>query len=347
MGDGLRVLPGGEPDDAVDPADAGAGPAEVVEGDDRPRRVPPGTPVTARAPGKVNLALRVGGLRPDRSHELVTVFEAVALHEDVRAVPCARLECAVAGEGAEGLPTDERNLAVRAALLLAERAGVPPRVRLEITKQVPVAGGMAGGSADAAAALVACDALWGTGLGREDLLALGAELGADVPFALVGGTAVGTGRGERVVPALARGTRSWVLALAGQGLSTPAVFGELDRQRAAAGAGDPAVGEEDVRELLVALAAGDPAAVGAALVNDLEAPALALAPALARTLEVGREAGALAALVSGSGPTTAFLVADREQGLDVAVALTASGAAADVRRVHGPAPGARLVDVAR
>jgi len=309
----------------------------------------PGAPVVARAHAKINLALRVGGLRPDRSHDLVTVFETVDLPEDVRASPSRGLECTVEGEGAEHVPVDETNLAVRAALLLAERAGVPPRVRLDITKTVPVAGGMAGGSADAAAALVACDALWGTGLSREEMLVLGGELGADVPFSLTGGTAVGTGRGERVVPALARGERSWVLALSATGLSTPAVYGELDRRRAAAGTSDAAldVDEGAVHELLLALRAGNTSAVGAALVNDLQEPALALAPHLATTLRVGLEAGATAALVSGSGPTTAFLVDGREQGLAVAVALAASGAAADVRRVTGPVHGARLVDVGR
>lgn len=332
------------------PADAVAYGPGMGSGEVRVLPVP-GASVVARAHAKVNLALRVGGLRPDRSHELVTVFETVSLPEDVRASPSRGLECAVTGEGAEQVPVDESNLAVRAALLLAERAGVPPRVRLDITKTVPVAGGMAGGSADAAAALVACDALWGTGLGREDLLALGGELGADVPFALLGGTAVGTGRGEQVVPALARGERSWVLALSASGLSTPAVYGELDRRRGEAGraAADAAldVDEASVHELLQALRAGDAAAVGAALVNDLQESALALAPHLATTLQVGLEAGAVAALVSGSGPTTAFLVDGREQGLAVAVALAASGAAADVRRVTGPVHGARVVDVGR
>ncbi|MEJ5946333.1 4-(cytidine 5'-diphospho)-2-C-methyl-D-erythritol kinase [Pseudokineococcus basanitobsidens] len=311
----------------------------------------PGAPVLVRAPAKVNLALRVGGLRPDGSHELVTVFEAVSLHEDVRASPSDGLECTVTGEGADDVPVDGRNLAVRAALLLAERAGVPAHVRLDITKEVPVAGGMAGGSADAAAALVACDALWGTGMSRDDLALLGAELGADVPFALLGGTAVGTGRGEQVLPALARGERSWVLALSATGLSTPAVYGELDRRRgevgATEGAAAPDVDEEHVHDLLAALRGGDAAAVAAALVNDLQEPALALAPHLRRTLDVGLEAGALAGVVSGSGPTTAFLVDGREQGLAVAVALAASGAAADVRRVSGPVPGARVVEPAR
>ncbi|MEJ5912838.1 4-(cytidine 5'-diphospho)-2-C-methyl-D-erythritol kinase [Pseudokineococcus sp. 1T1Z-3] len=304
-----------------------------------------GAPVVVRAPGKINLALRVGGLREDGSHELVTVFEAVSLGEQVRASPSSRLRCTVSGEGAGDVPVDERNLAVRAALLLAERAGVPPRVRLDVVKEVPVAGGMAGGSADAAAALVACDALWGTGLTREELAVLGGELGADVPFALLGGTAVGTGRGEQVVPALARGERSWVLALSATGLSTPAVYGELDRSRVASGVEDAEVdvAEEQVVELLAALRSGDVADVGAALVNDLQEPALALAPHLRRTLDVGLEAGAVAGVVSGSGPTVAFLVDGREQGLAVAVALTASGVAADVRRVTSPAPGARVM----
>lgn len=306
----------------------------------------PGPGVVVRAPAKINLALHVGGLRPDRSHTLATVFQAVSLFEDVRAAPAAPgsgVSCVVEGEAADVVPTGPENLAVRAAALLAERAGVAADVALTISKTVPVAGGMAGGSADAAAALVACDALWGTGLTRDELGALGAELGADVPFGVLGGTAVGTGRGEQLVPALSRGEYSWVLALSATGLSTPAVYGELDRQRAEAGVEEPPAPAVDER-LLHALRSGDVRGVGAALVNDLQAPALALAPHLGTTLEVGLEAGAVAGVVSGSGPTVAFLVEDREQGLAVAVALTASGAAADVRRVQGPVPGARVVE---
>ena len=295
--------------------------------------------VTARAPGKVNLALVVGPLRDDGFHELVSVFHAISLVDDVTATPSDDVTVSVDGVHADRVPCDDSNLAVRAARLLAERAGVDGGVHLHISKQIPVAGGMAGGSADAAATLLACDALWQTGLGKDDLADLAAELGSDVPFALVGGTAVGTGRGERLTPALARGEYEWVVALSEGGLSTPAVYGELDRLRAGRAVPVPAVPDG----IMQALRAGDAEALGASLENDLQPAACSLAPQLERTLEVGREYGALGALVSGSGPTVAFLVRDHEQALDISVALTASGAADDVRRCRGPVPGARLL----
>jgi 4-diphosphocytidyl-2-C-methyl-D-erythritol kinase len=198
---------------------------------------------------------------------------------------------------------------------------------------------MAGGSADAAAALVACDALWQTGLSKDDLYGLAAELGSDVPFAVVGGTAVGTGRGEKLTPALARGEYEWVVAVSAAGLSTAAVYGELDRLREGRAVAAPQVPEG----LMEALRSGDAPALGGCLHNDLQAAACSLAPELERTLEVGREYGALGALVSGSGPSVAFLVGEAEQALDISAALTASGAAHDVRRARGPVHGARLL----
>lgn len=295
--------------------------------------------VTVRAPGKVNLALVAGPLRADGYHELVNVFHAVSLVDDVTARPDATVRVTVEGVHADRVPCDDSNLAVRAARLVAERTGVTDGVHLHIRKQIPVAGGMAGGSADAAAALLACDTLWQAGLSRDDLLELAAELGSDVPFALVGGTAVGTGRGERLTSALARGEYEWVFALSEGGLSTPAVYGELDRLREGRDVPPPQVPDG----LMQALRSGDPDALGACLHNDLQPAACSLAPRLERTLEVGREYGALGALVSGSGPTVAFLVRDTEQALDISVALTASGVADDVRRARGPVPGARVL----
>ena len=297
------------------------------------------TEVTVRAPGKVNLALVAGPLRDDGYHELVNVFHAVSLVDDVTARPDDAFRVTVEGVHADRVPCDDSNLAVRAARLVAERSGLDEGVHLHIRKQIPVAGGMAGGSADAAAALLACDTLWQAGLSRDDLLELAAELGSDVPFALVGGTAVGTGRGERLTPALARGEYEWVFALSEGGLSTPAVYGELDRLREGRDVPPPQVPDG----LMQALRSGDAEALGACLHNDLEPAACSLSPRLERTLEVGREYGALGALVSGSGPTVAFLVRDTEQALDISVALTASGAADDVRRARGPVPGARVL----
>jgi 4-diphosphocytidyl-2-C-methyl-D-erythritol kinase len=296
--------------------------------------------VTVRAPAKVNLELRVGGPRADGYHELATVFHAVSLTDDVTATLADEFSVTVEGVQADQVPLDGTNLAVRAAQLLAERCGVDDGAALHIRKGIPVAGGMAGGSADAAAALVACDALWHTGLSREELRQLGAELGSDVPFALIGGTAIGTCRGERLTPALARGEYSWVVGLSDRGLSTPTVYAEIDRLRAGRVLAEPRVSER----LMQALRSGDPPALGASLSNDLQPAACSLQPDLLRALSVGQEYGALGGVVSGSGPTVVFLVRDAEQSLDIAVALTASGSCADVRRVHGPVPGARIVD---
>lgn len=305
--------------------------------------------VTARAPAKINLELRVGPRRADGYHELATVFHAISVFDDLTVSagrPGEGVSITVHGHQAGAVPTDGSNLAVRAAALVAERVGVDPDVRMRLHKQIPVAGGMAGGSADAAAALVACDALWHAGLDREQLHELAAELGSDVPFSLLGGTAIGGGRGELLTPALARGEYHWVVAVPDHGLSTPAVYAEIDRMRAAGEApatSAPAIGDP----LMHALRAGDAAALGPCLANDLQAAACSLDPALEQALEVGRAAGALGGMVSGSGPTTVFLARDSSHALDLAVALTASGTAADVRRSLGPVPGARLVEAVR
>ena len=307
--------------------------------------------VIVRAPAKINLELRVGPVRDDGYHELATVFHAVALFDDLTAratEPGAGASITVHGVQAEDVPTDGSNLAVKAAHLLAEHIGLESAdVAFELRKGIPVAGGMAGGSADAAAALVACDALWHAGLDREQLFQLAAQLGSDVPFALLGGTAIGGGRGELLTPVLARGEYTWVIALADHGLSTPGVYGEIDRMREAGQAPRPTPVPEIDDALMAALRAGDAEALGGHLNNELQPAAVSLAPHLERALEIGRKVGALGGIVSGSGPTTVFLARDSSQALDLAVALTASGAAADVRRAHGPVPGARLVESVR
>jgi 4-diphosphocytidyl-2-C-methyl-D-erythritol kinase len=306
--------------------------------------------VTVRAPAKINLELRVGPRRPDGYHELATVFHAVSIFDDLTVHPGEPGEgvtITVHGPQAASVPIDESNLAVRAAMLLADRIGVTPDVRMQLHKQIPVAGGMAGGSADAAAALVACDALWHAGLAREEMHELAAQLGSDVPFSLLGGTAIGGGRGERLTPALARGEYHWVVATVDHGLSTPAVYAEIDRLRDAGQAPPAADGPQIGDALMQALRAGNAEALGACLVNDLQPAACSLDPSLERALDVGRKVGALGAMISGSGPTTVFLVRDSSHALDLAVALTASGASADVRRAHGPVAGARLVEAVR
>lgn len=302
--------------------------------------------VTARVPAKVNVQLAVGGLRPDGFHDLANVFLAVGLYDEVTATPADELRITVSGADAHHVPLDHTNLATRAALALAARHGVEPRVHLHIAKDIPVAGGMAGGSADAAGALVACDALWGTGASRAELLEICAELGSDVPFSLVGGAALGRGRGELLTPLETGGTFHWAFAVAEGGLSTPAVYRECDRLRAADGQGatvDDVPDPEPSAALLEALRTADASALAAAVTNDLQAAALSLRPALADTLRAGTDAGALAALVSGSGPTCAFLAEDAEAATAVAKALAASGTCRAVRVATGPAEGATVV----
>ncbi len=295
--------------------------------------------VTVRAPAKVNLVLSVGPRRQDGFHELATVFHAISLYDEVVAEPDEQVSVTVEGVHSELVPTGDDNLAVRAAEILAAYAGVTTGARLHIRKGIPVAGGVAGGSADAAAALVACDELWGTGLGRAELSILAARVGSDVSFALMGGTALATGRGERLTPAMVGGTFHWVLAMADEGLGTPEVYAELDRIRGRRTVAAPAVAPD----VLAALRSGEPEALGELLGNDLQPAAFALAPGLEATLEAGRALGALGAVVSGSGPTCAFLVHDSEHALDVAIGLAAAEVAADVARVTGPVPGARAV----
>ncbi|MFI6689457.1 4-(cytidine 5'-diphospho)-2-C-methyl-D-erythritol kinase [Streptomyces sp. NPDC050485] len=293
--------------------------------------------ITVRVPAKVNVQLAVGPARPDGFHDLANVFLAVSLYDEVTVTAADELRVTCAGPDAAQVPLDRANLAARAAELLAARHGIDPRVHLHIAKDIPVAGGMAGGSADGAGALLACDALWGTGASRAELLDICAELGSDVPFSLVGGAALGTGRGEQLTPLEVGGAFHWVFAVADGGLSTPAVYREFDRLTpdAAAPAASPA--------LLDALRTGDAKALAAALTNDLQAAALSLRPALADTLAAGVSAGALAGIVSGSGPTTAFLTQDAARAHEVAAALTASGTCRTARVATSPAAGATVL----
>jgi 4-diphosphocytidyl-2-C-methyl-D-erythritol kinase len=293
--------------------------------------------VTVRVPAKVNLLLQVAPPRPDGFHDLVTVFHAVSLYDEVVAERSAGLSLSVEATDAEaadatGVPADPTNLAWRAAAALADACGVSPDVHLRLRKAIPVAGGMAGGSADAAAALVACAALWGV---RADLAAVAARLGSDVAFPLLGGTAVGTGRGEQLRP-VPCAPLHWVFVPAAFGIGAGEAYRELDRLRAAGTVRERA---HDVDALLAALAEGEPDRIGALLGNDLKPAAISLAPTLADTLAAGTEAGAVAGLVSGSGPTCAFLCRSADHATDVARRLAP-------RRVvvaAGPVPGATAV----
>jgi 4-diphosphocytidyl-2-C-methyl-D-erythritol kinase len=305
------------------------------------------TSVTVRVPAKINLQLAVGPLRPDGYHGLVTVFHAIGLFDMVTVASAAADSVAVTGEGAGQVPADGDNLALRAvrALRAVVAAQAGPEVAVTINKRIPVAAGLAGGSADAAAALVACNELWRAGLSQRELCEVAAGVGSDVAFAVLGGTAVGRGRGERLTPALMPAARyHWVLAFADGTLSTPEVYCTLDRLRAANGGAGKVAEPELSTELMAALRAGDLERLGRSLSNDLQAPAIALFPALRKTLDVGREFGALGTLVSGSGPTCLFLARDARQATDLAVALSGAGVCRTVTRASGPVPGATVIE---
>lgn len=314
---------------------------EPLNAEERRPRLGASGPVRVRVPAKINLHLGVGPIRRDGYHELTTVYHAVSLYDEVSARRGDQLTLTMEGEGTGELPLDETNLVMRAAHVLAKSAGVPAIARLHLRKQIPVAGGLAGGSADAAAALVACDALWGCGLSRDELADLAAEVGSDVPFLVLGGTALGTGRGEAVSPVLARAnTWHWVIATAHGGLSTPDVYRELDRRRETGVAAEP-LGAPDA--LMAALRQRDPAVLAAALGNDMQLAALALRPELGETLAAGTAAGALAAMMSGSGPTCVFLARDAADAARIAAELDASPVCRAAIAVTGPVAGARVL----
>jgi 4-diphosphocytidyl-2-C-methyl-D-erythritol kinase len=306
--------------------------------DDGARR--PNGPVRVRVPAKINLHLGVGALRPDGFHELTTVYHAVSLFDELRASPADTLALTMEGEGAGELALDETNLVIRAARALAAHTRMPAYARLHLRKSIPLAGGLAGGSADAAATLLACDALWGTGVPREELAEIGATLGSDIPFLLHGGTALGTGHGEAVSPILARPTTwHWAVAVADGGLPTPAVYRELDRLRVTGRAPAALDGPDD---LMAALRQRNPKVLGEALGNDLQAAALSLRPELAEVLKAGADAGALAGLVSGSGPSCVFLATDGGHAEWLAGQLAAAGVCRAALAARGPMPGARV-----
>ncbi|MGX6606909.1 4-(cytidine 5'-diphospho)-2-C-methyl-D-erythritol kinase [Micromonosporaceae bacterium Da 78-11] len=306
--------------------------------DEQPRRHH--GPVRVRVPAKINLHLGVGPLRPDGYHELNTVYHAISLFDELTARPGDTLTLTMEGEGTGALALDGTNLIIRAAKALAARARVPAYARLHLRKTIPLAGGLAGGSADAAAALLACDLLWGIGLSRDELAEVGATLGSDVPFLLHGGTALGTGHGESISPILARPTTwHWVVAIADAGLSTPEVYHQLDVLRESPW---PPKALADADELMTALRQRDPEVLGAALGNDLQPAALALRPELAEVLKAGLDAGAVTGLVSGSGPTCVFLAENAAHAERVAEGLNAAGVCREAVTARGPMPGARV-----
>jgi len=299
--------------------------------------------VVTRVPGKVNLQLSVGPLGDDGFHEVTTVFQAISLFDDVTVTegkPGAGTSILVSGQTANGVPADASNLAIRAAQLMMKEFDLSTDLEIKLKKEIPVAGGMAGGSADAAGVIVGLDSLYELGLAKDEMEKIASQIGSDVPFSISGGVAIGTGRGDQITTALSKGSYTWVLALSSQGLSTPAVYQECDRLREGLSIVSPQVSEP----LMQALRAGDSKALGKSLLNDLQAAACSLRPALRLVLDVGIDYGALGGIVSGSGPTVAFLVSDEEHAMDLTVALSASGVVSSIARAVGPAHGARIIE---
>ena len=296
--------------------------------------------VTVRAPAKINLHLGVGPVREDGYHQLATVYQAIGLYDDVTCTEADDWSVSVTVTGdldASEVPLDDRNIAIRAGRLLCAHHGLERAARLEIAKNIPVAGGLAGGSADAAATLVALDRLWDLQTSDDDLLAIAARLGSDVPFALVGGTAYGTGRGELVEPVTDHGHWWWVVVPNPAGLSTAAVYAEYD----ALGLGEHL---RPPQGLFSALAEARPERLAAELHNDLEPAALELRPDLLDTRHEIETAGGYAALLSGSGPTWLALAGDADHARDVASELARDHPV--VLCAPGPVAGAHVVTYA-
>lgn len=314
---------------------------------------------TAHAHAKVNVHLGVAEPREDGFHELVTVFQSLSLHDTVTLTDLGNAEVdkprvqylKVSGPHAAGVPEDDTNLAWTAVdrikqHLYVTRGGIKiPEVGLEIHKAIPTAGGMAGGSADAAAALRLAERCYGRyygidSVGEHILDALSAALGSDVPFTLLGGTALGTGRGEQLTSMMTRGTYHWALIASDRGLSTPSVFRKLDELRDAGRVSAPAL---DTTEVSQALISGDAHRVAAHLHNDLQPAALSLRPDLRKTLEAGMDAGALNGIVSGSGPTCAFLCASQEDAEEIAAQVSIEIPGTKGVVAQGPAAGAEVL----
>lgn len=297
--------------------------------------------VTVRVPAKVNVYLGVGPREDSGFHGLATVFQSLSVYDEVTVESAQRLSIVGVGKWESFIPTDSTNLAWKAAAIVAQAYGIEPNVRITINKSIPVAAGLAGGSADGAATLVACNAFWGGTLSHEQLEDMAAQLGSDVPFMLHGGCALGLNRGDVLSPVMTRGSFHWVLATFNEGLSTPEIYGRLDEMRAEDFNDAPQV----PNELLAALAQGNAEALGKSLSNDLQAPAVASRPVLGQVLEFGLDQGALGGLVSGSGPTVAFLVKSESDAIDLVISLMGSGLVDGAIHAHGPVHGARVVPV--
>lgn len=296
---------------------------------------------TVRVPAKINLQLSVGPLMKNGYHEIATIFQAISLYDEVtvsKVKPGAEL-VSVSGAGAESIPTNQENLANKAIREIAKFVEQPINARVHINKTIPVAGGMAGGSANAAAVLVAVNQLWKLDLDLSQLSKLASNIGSDVAFLLYGHTQMGLGRGEKLTSVLTRGSFHWVIATNEGGLATPEVYKTCDLMRE----GQEVELAQINHELVKALAAGDSAALAKNLTNDLQPAAIALKPQLKHLLKAGEEFGAMAAMVSGSGPTCVFLATNEASAQNLAVDLSSSGLCKSVFVANGPVAGAKLI----
>jgi len=296
--------------------------------------------VTVRAPAKINLYLGVGRVRPDGFHPLETLYQAISLYDDVTVTSADEWSVLTVSDDPHvdlaGVPDDDDNIAIRAGKALVAHHDVDRAAAIEIRKGIPVAGGMAGGSADAAGTLLALDRLWELGTTDEDLLALAAGLGSDVPFALVGGTAHGTGRGEIVTPVEDNGSWWWVVVFNEIGLPTPTVYAAFDVGEYA----EDEIGIDELRYKMLREAEPDTMAV--LVRNDLEDPAFDLRKDLERTTEQILTCGATTALLSGSGPTLLGAARDAAHAREIAAALAELGHE-NVMVANGPVAGAHVV----
>lgn len=312
-----------------------------------------GTTLRVRVPAKLNLFLAVRGVRADGYHELATVFQTVSLHDELRVAllglpgrrhhPAARHRMRVELWADPGVPQGRDNLALQAAMRLGELSGIAPdevaaerdgvRTIIDLDKRIPMTAGLAGGSADAAGVLVALNRLWQCGLEADQLRAIAAELGSDVPFCVTGGTALGSGRGTELTPVLAGGPFHWVICPDEEPLSTVDVYRVWDRRSR----------PSDMRpdDVLYSVRSTDPVRLAAALHNDLEPAAFTLRPRLRTRKRRLLDAGALAVVLAGSGPTLLALTADRTSA--AALAATVAPHCPDPIVATSPAGGPELV----
>lgn len=298
--------------------------------------------ISVRVPAKINLQLSVGPLEESGYHELATIFQAVSLFDEVTVskLKTGKDHLSISGDEIGDVPTNQDNLAFKAIREIAKFVEHPIKARIHIDKSIPIAGGMAGGSADAAATIVAVNQLWELKLSQNQLVEIASAVGSDVAFLLFGHTQMGLGRGEKLTPVLTRGDFNWVIATNKSGLATSEVYKMCDQLRIDQNIPAPRINND----LVQALATGNVKAVAKNLSNDLQHAALKLKPELSNLLKMGEEFGALAGMVSGSGPTCLFLADSTKSAENLVVDLSGSGLCKNVFLVKAPVAGAKIIN---